>query len=81
MIAANIGSFEDDIIEGKTGLIFRSEDIVDLADTCERYFGSQLFRDLPLARKEIKEFSNKKYSWDEVGKISCTVYEWHLTGE
>ncbi len=80
VIAANVGSFEDDILEGQTGLIFRSEDIVDLADTCERYFDSQLFRDLPMARKEIKEFGNKKYSWDEVGKISCTVYERLLAG-
>ncbi len=80
VIASKVGSFGNDIIEGRSGEIFQAGDIEDLANTCQRYFDSDLYRDLPQSRLEIMAFGNKKYSWDEVGEITRATYNKLLTG-
>ncbi|MBK8185454.1 MAG: glycosyltransferase [Candidatus Competibacteraceae bacterium] len=40
VIATDIGSFREDIIEGKTGMICRSEDADDLADKIHAFFAA-----------------------------------------
>jgi D-inositol-3-phosphate glycosyltransferase len=74
VLAANVGSLEHEIVEGRTGFVFRSEDAADLATAIERYFGSDLFADLSNRRQEIRDFAAKRYSWDTVGKITISVY-------
>ena len=46
VLAADVGSLKDEIVEGKTGFVFRPEDPVDLARTIERYFASDLYAEL-----------------------------------
>ena len=75
VIATDIGSFREDIVEGKTGMVCRPEDADDLADKIHAYFHSDLFDNLQQARSEIMEYGNRKYSWEEVGHITCAVYE------
>lgn len=75
VIATDIGSFREDIIEGKTGMICRSEDADDLADKIHAFFRGDLFANLQQARSEIMEYGNRKYSWEEVGNITGAVYE------
>lgn len=75
VIATDIGSFREDIVDGKTGLVCRPEDTSDLADKIHAYFQSDLFDNLQQARGEIMEYGNRKYSWEEVGHITCAVYE------
>src|SRR5208337_1565687 len=52
VVAADVGSLKDDIVEGNTGFVFRPEDPVDLARTIQRYFASDLFADLKSRRQE-----------------------------
>ena len=40
VLAADVGTLKDEIIEGKTGFVFRPEDPVDLASAIERYFAA-----------------------------------------
>lgn len=75
VIATDIGSFREDIVEGKTGLVCRLEDADDLADKIRAYFRSDLFNNPQQARREIMDYGNRKYSWQEVGNITCAVYE------
>ena len=75
VIATDIGSFREDVVESKTGMICRPEDTEDLADKIHAYFQSKLFNNLQQARSEIMEYGNRKYSWEEVGHITCAVYE------
>jgi glycosyltransferase involved in cell wall biosynthesis len=75
VIATDIGSFREDIVDGKTGLICQPEDADDLADKIHDYFHSELFDNLQQARGEIMEYGNRKYSWEEVGHITRAVYE------
>jgi len=74
VIAADVGSLKDDIVEGKTGLVFRPEDLVDLARAIEKYFASDLFAELKSRRQEIIDFATKRHSWDVVGKMTMSVY-------
>jgi D-inositol-3-phosphate glycosyltransferase len=73
-LAADVGSLRDDIVEGETGFLFKSKDSSDLAITIERYFSSDLFRELPARRPRIRAFANERHSWEEVGKLSIEAY-------
>jgi D-inositol-3-phosphate glycosyltransferase len=73
-LAADVGSLKDDVVEGKTGFVFKPEDPVDLARAIERYFASDLFKDLESRRQEIIDFATKRHSWDVVGRMTMSVY-------
>ena len=74
VIAADVGSLREDIIEGRTGFICRPQDSSDLAKTISRYFESELFRDLENRRSDIKQYANERYSWEKVASITASVY-------
>jgi D-inositol-3-phosphate glycosyltransferase len=80
VVAADVGSLREDVMEGRTGTICRPEDPDDLADTICRYFESNLFRDLELLQKDIIDYGNEKHSWEEVGNITHSVYKNLLAG-
>jgi glycosyltransferase involved in cell wall biosynthesis len=74
VIATDIGSLSEDVVEGKTGMICRPCDPDDLATKLDRYFDSDLFRNLELSRQSIADYGNRTYSWDTVGEIACALY-------
>jgi glycosyltransferase involved in cell wall biosynthesis len=78
-IAADVASLKNEIIEGKTGLVFRAQDPSDLASKVERYFNSELFHNLETRRAEIKEYANDRYSWSKVATITTAIYSRLLT--
>jgi glycosyltransferase involved in cell wall biosynthesis len=74
VIAADVGALKDEIVEGKTGFVFKPEDPVDLAAAIERYFSSDLFANLSGRRHGIRNFALEQHSWDEVGRLTMKVY-------
>ena len=74
VIASDVGSLKEDIVEGRTGFVCNPRDSVDLAKSIETYFSSALYRQLETRRKEIQAFANEKYSWSKVGEITRAVY-------
>jgi glycosyltransferase involved in cell wall biosynthesis len=74
VIASDVGSIGEDIVEGKTGLLCRPCDSGDLAKAIERYFQSDLFKNLGSRRQEIRDYANARHSWDVVGKMTRNVY-------
>ena len=74
VIATDVGSFAEDVIEGKTGFVCRPCDPDDLARTLQEYFESDLFMELESRRKEIRDFAFERHSWDVVGDITRSVY-------
>jgi len=74
VIAADVGALREEIAEGKTGFVFKPEDSVDLAATIERYFASDLFTNLSGRRDGIRDFALERHSWDEVGRLTMSVY-------
>jgi D-inositol-3-phosphate glycosyltransferase len=80
VLAADVGSLKDDIVEGETGFVFRPEDTSDLATALERYFGSDLFANLDDRRKLIRDFVEQRHSWDVVSQLTENVYSDLLKG-
>ena len=73
-IAADVGPLKEEIIEGETGFIFKSQNSCDLGRKIEKYFNSDLFRNLENRRSAIKAYANERYSWDKVADITKAVY-------
>jgi glycosyltransferase involved in cell wall biosynthesis len=74
VIASDVGSLREDIVEGKTGFVCRPRNSIDLAQEIECYFSSELYRKLDARREEIRAFAGEKYSWTKVGQITRAVY-------
>jgi glycosyltransferase involved in cell wall biosynthesis len=75
VVAADVGSFRDDIAEGQTGYLFQPGDPRDMAATFERYFTGPLYRSLSTVRGEIETMAEEKYSWAAVSRATRKVYE------
>jgi D-inositol-3-phosphate glycosyltransferase len=75
VLAADVGCLKDEIVTGKTGFVFRSEDPVDLATTIERYFASDLFANLSSRRQEVRDYAADRHSWDVVGRMTIDIYQ------
>jgi D-inositol-3-phosphate glycosyltransferase len=74
ILAADVGDLKDEIVEGKTGFVFKPEDPVDLAKAIVRYFSSDLFVGLNYQRQEISDYAKERHSWDVVGQMTMSVY-------
>ena len=79
VIAADVASMKEDIVEGETGYVFEARSGEDLADKIETYFTSPLYASLSEARPRIKQYAAEKYSWAKVAAITTSVYENVLT--
>jgi glycosyltransferase involved in cell wall biosynthesis len=75
VIATDVGSLREEIIEGKTGFVCRPEDSADLARMIEKYFSSDLYHNLNSCRQGIREYARERYSWDLVGELTKKVYK------
>ena len=75
VIATDVGSLRDDIVEGETGFLCRPKNPADLARAIRTYFASNLYQNLETRRKQIREFANDRYSWLRVGEILDGVYQ------
>jgi glycosyltransferase involved in cell wall biosynthesis len=73
-IAADVGNLKEEIVEGESGFVFKSEDASDLARKIDTYFRSGLFLNLEARRAEIKQYANERYSWSKVAAITTEVY-------
>lgn len=74
VLAADVGALKDEIIEGKTGFVFKPEDPLDLATTIERYFASDLFLNLNSHRQAIRDYAAEGHSWEVVGQVTMNIY-------
>jgi glycosyltransferase involved in cell wall biosynthesis len=74
VLAADVGSLREDIVDGQTGYIFRPEDPANLAWTIERYFASDLYAQLDSRRQEIRNYATERHSWDGIAETTMSVY-------
>ena len=74
VIATDVGGLRDEIIENETGLVCRPQDALDLADTIERFFASDLYRKADIVRPAIRHHANERYSWSKVADLTARVY-------
>lgn len=75
VVASDTGGLPEDIIEGRTGLVFKQRDPEDLARAMEKYFSSELYSQLGSRRQDIIDYANDHHSWAKVADMTCSVYE------
>src|SRR5580658_813879 len=74
VVATDVGSFREEIVEGRTGFLCQPGDPADLARTLETYFQSDLYKELPQRRLEIRDYGYTHHSWDAVGELTRNAY-------
>ena len=74
VIATDVGSFREDIVEGYTGFLCKPSDPIDMARAIEAYFASDLFKDLKVRRQELKDYVNANHSWRAVAELTREAY-------
>jgi D-inositol-3-phosphate glycosyltransferase len=74
VVATDVGSFREEIVEGSTGFLCKPGDPTELAKAIETYFGSDLFRNLKVHRPELKDYANANHSWRAVAELTCNAY-------
>jgi glycosyltransferase involved in cell wall biosynthesis len=80
VIATDVGSLRDDVIEGRTGFICRPKDPAALAASLKCFFSSVLHRDATRCRDWIRQWASERYSWSKVGHITNAAYRTVLRG-
>jgi D-inositol-3-phosphate glycosyltransferase len=74
IIATDVGSFAEDVVDRVTGFICKPNDAEDMAAQVRKYFDSTLFHQREETRAFIIELSEKKYSWTNIGRQTYEVY-------
>jgi glycosyltransferase involved in cell wall biosynthesis len=74
VVATDVGSLTEEIVEGRTGYVCRPRDPVDLAGKLCAYFASDLYEDLPRRRRDIESYAVERYSWSGIGQSTAAVY-------
>ena len=74
VIASDVGSLKEDVIEGKTGFIFPPRDAQALERTIEKFFASDIYKKREQSRREIREHVLEANSWSKVARITTEVY-------
>ncbi len=74
VIAADVGSLKEEIIEGSTGFTYARENAEELASKIDDYFDSNLYKNLEASRRKIIDYANERYSWHRIGDVTHSVY-------
>ena len=74
VVATDVGSFREEIVEGSTGFLCKPGDPADLAKAIETYFASDLFKNLRVRRQELKDYANANHSWHAVAELTRNAY-------
>ena len=74
VVASDVGSLKDDVVEGKTGFICKPEDPKDLAKKIIQYYESSIFKELAETREYIIKYANENHSWALTGDNTYALY-------
>ena len=74
VVATDVGSFREDIVEGRTGFLSPLGGPADLARAIETYFASDLFQNLKVRRQELKDYANAKHSSHAAAELTRNAY-------
>lgn len=75
VIATDVGSLREDVVDGVTGYVCEPRDTRALEAAIQTYLDSDLHRRSGEAQKAIKYWAHARNSWKTVGELSVGVYE------
>ena len=74
VVATDVGSFREEIIQGRTGFLCKPGDSGDLAAAIAAYFRSDLFENLAVRRRELQDYAEANHSWRAAAEIIRNAY-------
>jgi glycosyltransferase involved in cell wall biosynthesis len=74
VIATDVGSLREDVVDGRTGFVCAPRDATALAKTLEQYFRSDLYQNLDDRRHQIRSVVSEEHSWARVAEIVSRSY-------
>jgi D-inositol-3-phosphate glycosyltransferase len=74
VVATDVGSFREEILEGSTGFLCQPADPASMAAALKLYFASSLYRDLESRRRQIADYARAHHSWEAVAESTYSVY-------
>ncbi len=74
VVATDVGSFREEIVEGRTGFLCQPGDPAELTKAIETYFASDLFKNLKVRRRELRDYANRNHSWHAVAGLTRNAY-------
>lgn len=74
VVASDVGSLREDIVEGRTGFVCQPKDARSLEARIRQYFSCAIWERRDEARADIKRFADEKYSWTTVAATTKRVY-------
>jgi D-inositol-3-phosphate glycosyltransferase len=74
VIATDVGSLKEEIIEGRTGFVCQPRDPGSIVATVRKYFVSNLYVHFDELRSDIRSVANDRHSCEKVGAILRQVY-------
>jgi D-inositol-3-phosphate glycosyltransferase len=74
VVATDVGSFREEIVEGRTGFLCQPGDPAELAKAIETYFASDLYKNLKVRRRELKDYADANHSWHAVAELTRNAY-------
>jgi D-inositol-3-phosphate glycosyltransferase len=75
VISTDVGSFREDIVDGKTGFLAQGDDAKTFSDAIIRFVQSDLYQNLSFKRNEIQNYAIGKYSWDIIANKIENAYK------
>lgn len=74
VIATDVGSLREDVVDGRTGLVCVPRDATALANALGQYFRSDLYQNLDDRRPQIRRVVSEEHSWARVAEIVSRSY-------
>ncbi len=74
VIAADVGSLREDVIEGQTGFMCAPRDPEAIATAIKTYFASDLYKNLDERRLAIRDHAMARHSWGPIADATRDVY-------
>ena len=74
VVATDVGSFREEIVEGSTGFLCQPGEPAELANAIEKYFASDIYKNLKFRRQEIKDYADANHSWRAVADLTQKAY-------
>jgi D-inositol-3-phosphate glycosyltransferase len=74
VVATDVGSLRENVMEGETGFICTPRDPLALAGALEKYFASDLYANLNSRRRDIEKRARRAHSWKHIAETTAKVY-------
>jgi glycosyltransferase involved in cell wall biosynthesis len=80
VIATDVGELRDLIHEGKTGLICKPQNSIDLANQIINFYNGDLYKSLARNRTNIIRYGQENFSWRKSGHETYNLYSTFFLG-